>query len=454
MLQPVIGQHHAEAIGRALAPGGEQDALAVGFQPGGMVGDGLEQVDAVLGPLGGEGPTQTAAGVLGGGVEWRQTADISPGQCRVPVLLRHIEAVRRQGAVGGASLGPRRLLACLISVAGQVPAVCTGGVGLVVEEDRGAIRKVVEQGLEPVVEQRDPVLHALPPGAVADGRIERIIARRAEQVQIAGAEPADGAGVQQGLGHGRQGDLGALAGRALGRRIEGADRFQFGAEHVEPYRLLEARRKDIDDPAAHGVFAALVDGRGAHVAVGGEIDLQRLDIELPPDDGLEPGGAGDLARRRALEGRGHGRDDQQRPGLVGGAPGQSGQRGHAFGRDARGRAQPVVGQAVPGRKLDDLDVPGEEVERLHEGAGAREVPGHEDADAAGGLQPVSDDESVQPFRRAAQFLIGPPIHPGAVHQPAPSATAAATWARMKARSLAISGVSCSAGVGRVSMIQA
>ena len=51
--------------------------------------------------------------------------------------------------------------------------------------------------------------------------------------------------------------------RALGLRIEAADRLQRVAEEIEPHRLGHAGRKEIDDAAAHRVFAGLAHGRGA-----------------------------------------------------------------------------------------------------------------------------------------------------------------------------------------------
>ena len=65
----------------------------------------------------------------------------------------------------------------------------------------------------------------------------------------------------------------------------------------------------------------------------------------------------------------------------------------------------------------------------------------------------TDWQRVEAFGRAAQLLIGA-FGKGAVHQPAPSATAAATWSRMKLRILPSTGVSCPAGVSSVPMIQA
>ena len=49
-LQPMVGQHRAQTVRRALRPGGEQHPLAGGGQAPGVVGRRLEEVDAVLQP--------------------------------------------------------------------------------------------------------------------------------------------------------------------------------------------------------------------------------------------------------------------------------------------------------------------------------------------------------------------------------------------------------------------
>ena len=46
-----------------------------------------------------------------------------------------------------------------------------------------------------------------------------------------------------------------LAGRALRFGIKGADRFQRVAKKIEPEGLGHSRRKEIEDAAAHGIFA-------------------------------------------------------------------------------------------------------------------------------------------------------------------------------------------------------
>ena len=75
-------------------------------------------------------------------------------------------------------------------------------------------------------------------------------------------------GRQLHLAHRHEVERPQLADGALRLRIEAADRFQRVAEEVQPHRRGHARRVEVDDAAAHGVFAGLAHGRGAQEAVG------------------------------------------------------------------------------------------------------------------------------------------------------------------------------------------
>ncbi|MNR46436.1 hypothetical protein D3C85_1653970 [compost metagenome] len=74
------------------------------------------------------------------------------------------------------------------------------------------------------------MLQPLTTRALANGGVHGLIARRAEQVQVAGAEARNRLGVEQHLGHRQERDLLQLLGRPLGLGIKGADRFQLGPE--------------------------------------------------------------------------------------------------------------------------------------------------------------------------------------------------------------------------------
>ena len=223
-LEAVVAEHVAQALGRAFRPGGEQHPLAAGRQGLGVVGGGLEEVDAVLGPFGGEGAAQTRAHVDDPpalarveGREPKAGLGIEPAQ---PLLLGQVEGVRLQRPIMGPVLG---VAAGRKGVQDGRQPLVGGLAGLMVDADQGRGGQEVEQGFQPAVEQRQVVLHAGPAGAFTDGGVERIVARGAEGLEIAGAEPGDPLGVEQSLRHRQEVDVVQLFGRALGLGIEGAD---------------------------------------------------------------------------------------------------------------------------------------------------------------------------------------------------------------------------------------
>ena len=146
------------------------------------------------------------------------------------------------------------------------------------------------------MEQRQPMLHALIAPAVGDRFIERIVdVDAAEGRGIAGAETADGLGRSAAL-HWRDGASSACSVpvERCDLRIEAADRFQRVAEEIEPHRMVGARRKDIDDAAAHREVAGIDHRAGAREAVlGEEGDAARRVLTRWP-------GAAEKARRLAI----------------------------------------------------------------------------------------------------------------------------------------------------------
>ena len=80
--------------------------------------------------------------------------------------------------------------------------------------------------------------------------------RRAE----AGAKTRDGILRDQNFAGGGKIKPVQLTERSLRCGVEGAHGFQLVAEEIEPYGVVGTRRKDIDQPAAHGKFAALAHG--------------------------------------------------------------------------------------------------------------------------------------------------------------------------------------------------
>jgi hypothetical protein len=188
-------------------------------------------------------------------------------ELRLPVGLAEKQALRRNGMIKrrAEGLALERLCAGIVMVGNLLEPLRPRVVDERIEAD-DRTRQIVEQSLEPVVEQRQPMLHALVLAPRRDRLVKRVLARhRAEQLHIALAEVATHLGRQRHLAHRQK--LYLLAPRlgALRFRLEGPDRFEGVTEEVEAHRLT-ARRKEIEDAAAHGVLAGIDHRAGAPIA--------------------------------------------------------------------------------------------------------------------------------------------------------------------------------------------
>jgi hypothetical protein len=414
VLQTMVGQHRAQAIGRAVRPGGEQHPLALPRQRLGVLGGGLEQVDAVALAFGREAAALACAHVDDrlalGLLEGREAPRGAGGQLGLPFVLGQVELVGLQGVVVDLAVG---LGAGVVGVGDHRHPLITRLAAQVIQADHRIGRQVVEQGRQARIKERQPVLHAGAARAFRHGGVERVIARRAEVLEVTGAETADGGLVQQGLAHRQQAHVLELAGRALGFGIEATDGFQGVAEQVQAHRLLGRRREDVDHPAADGELALLRNGGGARVSVDGEVALEVVDIHAVADAGGIAGLADHVARRHALqEGGNRGHQQHRRLGVD---PGRElGQGRHPLGGDARRRTDAVVGQAVPGREGHDLDRRGEEAEGVGEGREPCPIAGDEDRQALTRLDDVGHHQGVEALGRTNQVeaagIVGHPSH--------------------------------------------
>ena len=264
----------------------------------------------------------------------------------------------------------QRLAPRFIIIRDLLEAFARGVLALRFDRDRRAV-EIIEQRVHPLLEQRQPVFHAGMAAAFADGFIEQIVAlRRAEGRDIAHAEAADGLGDQLEFRDRNQIERAHVEQRALGFGIERPDRFQAVAEEVEPHRLVEPGRKQIEDAAAHGVFAGLAHGRGAVVAIVLQPGDDRVHRHHMAGRDRQRLRRDDFARRHALhDGVDRGQHDQRL--VAAGEARQPRQRGQALRQDAAMRRHPVIGLAVPGRKLHDRQIRREEFQRprqlLHAG---------------------------------------------------------------------------------------
>ena len=193
-----------------------------------------------------------------------------------------------------------------------------------------------------------------------------------ELLAVAGAEALDAVLVEQRLGgrHQRKGI--GLSGRALVGGVEPPHGLDFVAEEVEADRIGLSGRKQVDDRAADGEVAGIVNGVAALVAVGGQqrrqhVALDPFTLRQPPRELAHP------ERGYQPLGGGIGRGDQQLRRRARDLQGM--QRRHPFCHDPQRRRGAVVGQAVPGGEGEDLDLGREDRHRVGQRAHRRFVGG-------------------------------------------------------------------------------
>ncbi len=360
-----------QAFARALGIGGDDD-LAFRLSGVNMIRQCTEEVDVLKLALGREVAPDAAARIQDAGAGRLRQGDKlhhpMPGDRGLPSGIVKIEEPRRTGLVDRIEpvLALHRLAAGVILVLDPLPPRQPRRGQLVVEH-HGRAGKIVEERLEPFVEEGQPMLHPgmLAPGA--HGFVERIVgARRAELDAVVLPEAGDRGLVEDHLRHRRELHHGKLLGRPLRRRIEAPRAVQDVAEKVEPDRAALPRRVDVDDAAAHRVVAGLGHRRGLRETHADEEVAQGAFVHAVADAGGEGGGLQHRARRQPL-GRGVERG-QQDEGLRQPLR-QRRQRRHPGGGDIGIGRDPVIGQAVPGRKCQDQRIRREEGQgrphRLH-----------------------------------------------------------------------------------------
>src|SRR5689334_20041583 len=112
------------------------------------------------------------------------------------------------------------------------------------------------------------MLHAGEATAVAHCLIERVAGGGgSEHLAVAAAEALDAVLVEQRFGGGEEHEMIDRTGGALIIGVEAAQSLDLVAEEIEPQRAGFAGGEEIDDAAAHRIFAGVMDGVGAHIAV-------------------------------------------------------------------------------------------------------------------------------------------------------------------------------------------
>ena len=413
--QPVLGEHMAKPLARALRPRRDDDALALRRQRLDVVGGGLKHVDLGLIALGREVASGPRGKIEAGRFtfrrrEGREARLRSRAQPRPPFLRRQIKFARLQRLVIRASeIDIIGALARLVIIRDLRQPLASRVVDLRVEQQR-RVAEIIEQRVEFVVEQRQPMFGAGMAAALADRFVKRVAARLAAKARRIGlAEAAHRLADELQLAHRHEVERAQLPGGALRFRIEGADRFERVAEEIEPDRRRHARREKIDNAAALRIFAGLAHRAGAQKTVGRQPLRQQVHLDDVSRRGGKSVGGDSGARRNALEQTVHRRGDHAR--LLGGGfrARQPRQRGHAARGDRSARRDAVIGLAVPAGQVENFDEGRGEAQRLAKLRRARDVPRdmHEDGRLVLGsfrqrAREIAGDEGVEPLGRVGE----------------------------------------------------
>ena len=282
--EPALAQHRGEPVGRALAIGRDRGAPA-GFMLGvEIVAHRVEQLHLGVGAFGGKTLCRPRPGIDGVAVglgcgEGRELHHRASRQLGLPLGVgdEHLIGLDRTIERRGAAAHRRQALPRGVEIGDRLQPMRARLLALPIERHRRP-RQVVEQRLQGLVIERQPMLHPglAPPGA--DRFVERVVAADiAEELAVAAAEALDRHVVEQHLADRPQHETVEGAGRALAQRIEAAQAFERVAEKIEADRLRRAGRVEIDDAAAHRELAGLAHRVGAEIPVVAEKALQPVE---------------------------------------------------------------------------------------------------------------------------------------------------------------------------------
>ena len=181
-------------------------------------------------------------------------------------------------------------------------------VGLVIETHFRA-GQIVEQRLERLVEERQPVFLARMTPAGAHRLIQRIVPGvPTEQLDVALPEQCRRPLAECHFGDRHQHQLLHELHRALGLRVERLDAFQRVTEEIQPHRIGPPRREQIENAAAHGILALLHHGPGARIAGKREALRQLAHVDALAGSQRPHRLANERPRRNTLQ---HGVDRRQ-----------------------------------------------------------------------------------------------------------------------------------------------
>ena len=228
------------------------------------------------------------------------------------------------------------------------PEVVPGLFYGVVQDDLRVSGEIVEQSRRLLEEQRQVVLDACRRETVGDILVEAAFRRIAFEA-LAEILPEAGLAivVERKFARRQQTNLVDRINAALGIHIKGSDGLDIGIEQIDAVGHRAAHGEEIDQPAAHGIFA------GAHhlrrVGITGQRELSAQLVDVEPRALLQkksmPGQV--FARWQAVQG-GSDRHD----GHIAGAAGDLVQRLQPFRYQVGVGREMIVGQGFPvGKKV-------------------------------------------------------------------------------------------------------
>ena len=199
---------------------------------------------------------------------------------RVEIKQVRVNCLVRRGLDAPALLHALCRLPRLVMVDDLCPAFARRFRQHVVAANPEAVQ-IIEHRLHFVVKQRQPVLHTRITPAFADRHIKRVIAGRSpEHGQIFGAEPADGFRFQRDFAHGVERQFRGLAGGALRGGIELPHALERVAKEIQPYRFFSSRHENIENAAAHRIFADFANRVDPFKTVLGQTARQILHFQM------------------------------------------------------------------------------------------------------------------------------------------------------------------------------
>ncbi len=295
----------------------------------------------------------------------------------IELLGREKQGLRRQR-------GPLRVsLDQAVTLPRVLPEALEGRLQLAVQHHRRLRADVVEYRGGVFEKEGQVILDAGGGDAVADVLVDAALGRVAlEQLAPALAKARAGVVVHRELAARQQAHLGHRVQAALAVRIEGADGVDLVVEQVHPQRHAGAHREQIDQAAAHRVFAGADDLGDMAVSRQCQLGLEPGFLELLLDPEME-GVAGQEGGRRDTVERGGGRNEHHVRLALRNTP----ESGQALTDEVLVRRKRVVGQGFPVREQGAAQTGREKCNLVDQALRVRGVGRDDGGELAPGLGP-------------------------------------------------------------------